>query len=288
MLVSSTDGVGTKLKIAHVMDIHGSIGIDLVAMVVNDLIVTGAEPLFFLDYLSIGKVKPKKIAEIVGGIAEGCRLAGCALIGGETAEHPGVMEDDDYDLAGFAVGVVEKEKIIDGEGSKEGDSLIALTSNGLHSNGFSLVRRLFNTDDKEILEQEISKLDKTLGEELLRPTKIYVDPVRKMTKEGLPIGIAHITGGGLVENVSRIIPDELDAVIDKRSWSVPPIFQLIQEHGDVDDNEMLRTFNMGIGMIITVTKEDESKALELLRSNGETAFACGQLVPGSKKVRFSV
>jgi len=286
VLVSSTDGVGTKLKIAQAMDVHNSIGIDLVAMVVNDLIVTGAEPLFFLDYLSIGKVKPKKVAEIIKGIAEGCRTAGCALIGGETAEHPGVMEDDDYDLAGFAVGVIEKEKIIDGQNSKEGDSLIALASNGLHSNGFSFVRKLFNTEDEEKLGQKISKLDKTLGEELLRPTKIYVGIIQQMIKEDLPIGIAHITGGGLMENISRIIPDTLDAVIDRGSWNIPPIFQLIQEHGNVDDDEMFRTFNMGIGMIITVSKTNESKALELLGKLGETAFACGQLEQGSKKVRF--
>ncbi len=286
VLVSSTDGVGTKLKIAQIMDIHDSVGIDLVAMVVNDLIVTGAEPLFFLDYLSIGKVNPKKVAEIVEGIAKGCKIAGCALVGGETAEHPGIMGEDDYDLAGFAVGVVEKEKIIDGKGSKEGDVLIALASDGLHANGFSFVRRLFNTEDRKTLEQEISKLDKTLGEELLRPTRIYVDSVRRLVEEGLPVGIAHITGGGLVENVQRIIPEDLDVVIDRGSWSVPPIFQLIQDHGDVEENEMLRTFNMGIGMIITVSKEDGTSALELLGQSGETAFICGRLERGNKKVRF--
>lgn len=268
------------------MDVHNTVGIDLVAMVVNDLIVTGAEPLFFLDYLSVGRVIPKKVALIVEGIADGCRQAGCVLLGGETAEHPGLMSDDDYDLAGFAVGIVEKSEIIDGGNLTSGDVIIGIASSGLHSNGFSLVRRVFGVEDKEKLNQDISKLGTKLGEELLRPTRIYVDAVLKLKKMGLARGIAHITGGGLTDNIIRILPENLDARIDTSSWGLPPIFELIQQRSGIEDEEMRRIFNMGIGMTVMVADADVDQAIGKLEESGEKAFVCGKLEGGSGRVRY--
>lgn len=286
MLVSATDGVGTKLKIAQVLGIHNTIGIDLVAMVVNDLVVTGAEPLFLLDYLAMGKVVPKKVAAIVEGVVEGCKQAGCALLGGETAEHPGVMPDHEYDLAGFAVGVVEKRNIIDGHDIEAGDLILGLGSSGLHANGFSLVRRLFGIDDAEKLNQTISKLNATLGEELLRPTKVYVKTILRLQEKGLAKGVAHITGGGISENLARVLPANTDAVLDLSAWEIPPIFELIQQRGEIDDEEMRRTFNLGIGMAIVVAKDNGDAAVSLLEEVGEKVSNCGRIERGEGKVRF--
>lgn len=288
ILVSATDGVGTKIKIAQILEKHDTIGQDLVAMVVDDIIVYGAEPLFFLDYIATGKVVPQKIALIVEGIAAACREVGCALLGGETAEHPGVMAEEDYDLAGFAVGVVEKDKLIEGKAIKKGDVALGLASSGLHSNGYSLVRRIFN--QKEFTEYSPS-LGRMLGEELLEPTRIYAPSLLKLFKafDTLPSsgikGLAHVTGGGLVENLPRILPPNVDLII-RKSWFIPPIFLLIQERGQVSEKEMFRTFNMGIGMVLIVSPEKEDEVTALLSSSGEVIFNLGKVVSGKGRVLF--
>ncbi len=286
VLVSGTDGVGTKLKIAQMMDRHDTVGIDLVAMCVDDIVVSGAEPLFFLDYIATGKLIPEKIAQIVSGIALGCKTAGCALLGGETAEHPGVITPDDYDLAGFCVGVVDKNKIIDGLDIKEGDIILGLASSGLHSNGYSLVRKIFLNEKASQLDKDFPELDCTLGEEFLKPTKIYAPSILKATKLFDVKGIAHITGGGITENVPRILPEDCNAKIDLSSWDVPPIFKLIQKEAKIDDGEMLKTFNMGIGMAVIVSPEEADLVEESLNKEGERVFRIGEVTPGEKEMTY--
>jgi len=284
VLVAGTDGVGTKLKLAFMMDKHDTIGQDCVAMCVNDILCQGGKPLFFLDYIATGKLVGEKIAQIVGGIAEGCKLAGSALIGGETAEMPGLYNKDEYDLAGFAVGIVDKTKIITGDNIEDGDMILGLSSSGIHSNGYSLVRRLFF----DILDMKttdyVEELEKTLGEELLKPTKIYVKPILGLIKEINVKGISHITGGGFYENIPRILPENVDAKIDVDAWEVPPIFKLIKQKGNISDKEMFSTFNMGVGMAIVVSKEDVDKSIQLLNSLGESANIIGGIVKGQKQV----
>lgn len=283
ILVSGTDGVGTKLKLAFLLDRHDTIGIDCVAMCVNDIICCGAKPLFFLDYIATGKNIPEKIAGIVGGIAQGCVQSGCALVGGETAEHPGMMPEDEYDLAGFTVGIVDKNKMIDGSELKEGDVLIALASSGVHSNGFSLVRKVFGIDEKTVLGT-YAELDKPLGETLLTPTRIYVKPMLELMKQVNVKAVSHITGGGFYENIPRMLKDGLTAKIEKRSIPILPIFDVIQKTGNITERDMFNTFNMGVGMIATVAKEDADKAIEALRNSGEKACVIGEVVNGSEGV----
>ena len=275
VLVSSTDGVGTKLKIAQMMDKHDTVGVDLVAMSVNDVVVQGAEPLFFLDYIATGKLLVETTVQIVEGVVRGCQEAGCALIGGETAEMPGFYPDGEYDLAGFCVGVVEADKLIDGSEIRVGDRIIGIASSGLHSNGFSLARRVLFEEGKLHPEDKIEGLDECLGIELLKPTKIYVKSILNLIKNFSIRGIVHITGGGFTDNIPRIVPGPCRAVIRKGSWSVPPIFDLIQRVGGVDEEEMLRVFNMGIGMIIIVAETDQAEILERLEKLGEKAYALG-------------
>lgn len=277
VLVSATDGVGTKLRIAQMMGIHNTIGIDLVAMNVNDLIVQGAEPLFFLDYIATGKIDVDKSTQIVEGIVEGCIEAGCALIGGETAEMPGFYAEDEYDLAGFCVGVVEYDRIIDGSEIGVGDRIIGLTSNGVHSNGFSLVRKVFFDQERFSVTDRFDSLEGTLGEELLRPTKIYIKTLLNLIKNFSIRGIAHITGGGLIDNVPRILPERCKAVIARDSWDIPAIFRIIQEQGNVDMAEMLRVFNMGIGMTIVVDENDADEVMERLNGMGEPSYLIGTI-----------
>ena len=283
VLVSGTDGVGTKLRLAQLMDKHDTIGIDCVAMCVNDIICAGAKPLFFLDYIACGKNVPEKIASIVSGVAEGCVRSGCALIGGETAEHPGVMAPGDYDLAGFAVGIVDKKKVIDKTRTQAGDAVIALPSSGVHSNGFSLVRKVFDVE-KGGLDRFVPALGRTLGEALLEPTRIYVKPVLALLEQVAVTGISHITGGGFYENIPRCIPDGLCAKLDKSALRIPPIFPLLQETGNIPERDMFNTFNMGVGMTLTVPAKDADKALSILRAQGEDAYVCGEIVPGEDKV----
>lgn len=275
ILVSSTDGVGTKLKIAQMMDKHDTIGIDLVAMSVNDILVQGAEPLFFLDYIATGKINVKKSVKIVEGIAKGCVEAGCALIGGETAEMPEFYRNEDYDLAGFCVGVVNAGKLIDGSEISVGDRIIGIASSGIHSNGFSLVRKVLFEQEKLKIKDKIEGLDHSIGMELLRPTKIYVKPILNLMKNFNIKGITHITGGGFIENIPRILPDRCRAVIQRDSWDTPPIFNIIQRMGNIDKKEMLRVFNMGIGMMIVVSEKDLNDVLERLEGLGERAYAIG-------------
>jgi phosphoribosylformylglycinamidine cyclo-ligase len=275
VLVSSTDGVGTKLKIAQMMDKHDTVGIDLVAMSVNDVVVQGAEPLFFLDYIATGKLLVETTVQIVEGVVHGCQEAGCALIGGETAEMPGFYPDGEYDLAGFCVGVVEADKLIDGSEIRVGDRIIGIASSGLHSNGFSLARRVLFEEGKLHPEDKIEGLDECLGLALLKPTKIYVKSILNLIKNFNIRGIVHITGGGFTDNIPRIVPGPCQAVIRKGSWSVPPIFDLIRRVGGVDEEEMLRVFNMGIGMIIIVAEMDHAEILERLEKLGEKAYALG-------------
>ena len=283
VLVSSTDGVGTKLKIAFMMDKHDTIGIDLVAMCVNDVIVVGAKPLFFLDYFATGKLESEKAIEVIKGITEGCQIAGCSLIGGETAELPGFYKEGEYDLAGFCVGIAEKEEIIDTSSIKEGDVIIGLPSSGMHSNGYSLVRKVFFEENKFSVDTYVPDLGKTLGEELLTPTKIYVKSVAAL--KGLNIkGMAHITGGGFIENIPRILEKGLSAKIERGSWEVPVIFNLIRKLGNIEEKEMYRTFNMGIGMVVIVDKEEISFALKRLEEAGEKAFVVGEIVKGEDGV----
>lgn len=284
VLVSGTDGVGTKQRIAQILEKHDTVGIDCVAMCVNDIICCGAKPLFFLDYIAIGKNEAEKVATLVKGVAEGCLQAGCALIGGETAEHPGVMKADDYDLAGFAVGMVDKEKILDNNAMEEGDIVIALPSSGIHSNGYSLVRKVFDIENADLDERPEELEGKTLGETLLIPTKIYVKPVLKAIEAANVKGISHITGGGFYENVPRCIPDGLCARIEKDKIKTPGIFKLIQKRGNIPERDMFNTFNMGIGMIIVVSKDSCETALKVLCENGIDAYVAGDIVKGEDKV----
>ncbi|MGN0163903.1 MAG: phosphoribosylformylglycinamidine cyclo-ligase [Candidatus Ornithomonoglobus sp.] len=287
VLVSGTDGVGTKLKIAFLLDKHDTIGQDCVAMCVNDVACSGAKPIFFLDYLAVGKNVPTRIAEIVKGVADGCVLAGCALVGGETAEMPGFYPEDEYDLAGFSVGIVDKDKITDGDKAKAGDKLIGIASSGIHSNGYSLVRKLFDLNGenaKANLSEYSEKLGKTVGEALLTPTKIYVKPLLKLIDEVGINTVSHITGGGFVENVPRMLPDGLKAVIHKGTWEVLPIFDVLQEKGNIPEADMYNTFNMGIGMIVAVDADKAEAAVKCLEEAGEKASIIGELAEGEKGV----
>ncbi len=284
VLVSGTDGVGTKLRLAFLLDKHNTVGIDCVAMSVNDVICCGAKPLFFLDYIACGKNVPEKIASIVEGIAEGCVQSGAELIGGETAEMPGFYPIDEYDLAGFAVGVVDKANVIKKENMKEGDVIIALASSGVHSNGFSLVRKVFDIEHCDLTAYADKLGGKGLGETLLTPTKIYVKSVLALMDEVKVKGISHITGGGFYENIPRSIPDGLGAVVKKDAVKVLPIFKLIQEVGGISERDMFNTYNMGVGMSIVVAKEDAQKAVEILKANGEDAYILGEIVASSNKI----
>ena len=284
VLVSGTDGVGTKLKIAFLMDKHDTVGIDCVAMCVNDIICAGAKPLVFLDYIACGKNFPEKIADIVKGVCEGCVQSGAALIGGETAEMPGFYPIDEYDLAGYCTGVVDKKNIIDNKTMKAGDIVIALPSSGVHSNGFSLVRKVFDVENADI-KSPVAKLGgKSIGETLLTPTRIYVKPVLALLEQVKVKGISHITGGGFYENIPRSIPDGLGAKIKRSDVKVLPIFELIAEVGNISERDMFNTFNMGVGMSITVANEDAEKALEILRANGEDAYIIGEIIESDEKV----
>lgn len=284
VLVSGTDGVGTKLKMAFLMDKHDTVGIDCVAMCVNDIICCGAKPLFFLDYIACGKNVPERIADIVSGVADGCVQSGAALIGGETAEMPGFYPEDEYDLAGFSVGVVDKDKIIDNKTIKSGDVIIALPSSGVHSNGFSLVRKVFDVENSDIKAPVAELGEKSVGETLLTPTKIYVKPVLALTEEITVKAISHITGGGFYENIPRSIPDGYCAKIEKSAVKVLPIFDLIQKTGSISERDMFNTYNMGVGMSITVDKNDADKALEILKNAGEDAYIIGETVKGDDKI----
>ncbi len=284
VLVSGTDGCGTKVKIAMLLDRHDTIGIDAVAMCVNDIICVGAKPLFFLDYIACGKNIPEKIADIVKGVAEGCVQSGAALIGGETAEHPGLMPPDDYDVAGFSVGIVDKSKMLDNKTMREGDVVIALASSGIHSNGFSLVRKVFDVENCDLNQKFEALGNKTLGETLLTPTKIYVRPVLALLEKVAVRAISHITGGGFYENIPRSIPDGFGAEIIRDSVRVLPIFKLLQETGNIPERDMFNTFNMGVGMSIVVAKEDTERALEILKDEGEDAYIIGKIVKSEDKI----
>ena len=283
VLLSGTDGCGTKVKLAIIMDQHDTIGIDAVAMCVNDIACAGGEPLFFLDYIAIGKNVPEKVAAIVSGVAEGCVQAGCALIGGETAEHPGMMAADDYDLAGFTVGLVDKPKVIDSGRMAEGDVVLALPSSGFHSNGYSLVRKVFDVENTD-LNRYYDELGETLGEALLRPTVIYVKPVLRCIDAADVRGVSHITGGGFYENIPRCIPDGLCARIDKAAIRTPAVFGLLQAKGGIDEHDMFNTFNMGVGMVVVVSPETAEAALGALRAEGIDAYVCGEIVTGEEKI----
>lgn len=284
VLLSGTDGCGTKVKLAMVMDKHDTIGIDAVAMCVNDIACAGGEPLFFLDYIACGKNYPEKIAAIVGGVAEGCVQSEAALIGGETAEHPGLMPEDEYDLAGFAVGVVDKDKILDNKTMEAGDVVIALPSSGVHSNGFSLVRRVFDVENADIKTPMEELGGKSLGETLLAPTKIYVKPMLALFEEVKVKAVSHITGGGFYENIPRSIPKGFGAKIDKSALRISPIFKLLAEKGNIPERDMFNTFNMGVGMSVVVAKADAEKALEILKANGEDAYIMGEIIPSEEGV----
>ena len=284
VLLSGTDGCGTKVKLAFIMDKHDTIGIDAVAMCVNDIACSGGEPLFFLDYIACGKNYPEKIASIVSGVAEGCIQSEAALVGGETAEHPGLMPEDDYDLAGFAVGVVDKKDLITGENIKAGDTLIGIASSGVHSNGFSLVRNVFEMT-KESLDTYYDELGKTLGEALIEPTRIYVKGLKAVKNAGVTIkGCSHITGGGFYENIPRMLPDGITAKIDKDSYEVPAIFKLMAKKGDIAEHMMYNTFNMGVGMVLAVDPADAQKTIDALATTGDKAFILGETVEGSEGV----
>jgi phosphoribosylformylglycinamidine cyclo-ligase len=286
VLVSGCDGVGTKLKVAFALDKHDTIGIDCVAMCVNDILVQGAEPLFFLDYLAVGHLVPEKVEQIVRGVAEGCRQAGCTLLGGETAEMPGFYPPGEYDLAGFAVGVVEKEDIIDGSTIVPGDVLLGLGSNGLHSNGFSLVRRVLMDNGRLDLGRPVGALQNSLGEELIEPTRIYVPSILDLLKHVFVKGMAHITGGGLVENVVRVLPRGTKAVIKAGSWPVPAIFDLVRQEGQVAETEMVRTFNLGIGFVVVVAADDATRARKILTDAGEQVYTIGSVQAGEPAVEI--
>lgn len=284
VLLSGTDGCGTKVKLAFVMDKHDTIGIDAVAMCVNDIACSGGEPLFFLDYIACGKNYPEKISSIVSGVAEGCLQSECALVGGETAEHPGLMPEDDYDLAGFAVGVVDKKDIIDGSTIKAGDTLIGIASSGVHSNGFSLVRKVFEMT-KESLDAYYDELGKTLGEALIEPTRIYVKALKNVKNTGVRIkGCSHITGGGFFENVPRMLPENVRAVIKKDSYPVPALFDLIQKNGNIEEHMMYNTFNMGLGMVIAVNPKDVDATMKAIEDAGDKCYVVGNIVEGDKGV----
>lgn len=284
VLLSGTDGCGTKVKLAFVMDKHDTIGIDAVAMCVNDIACSGGEPLFFLDYIACGKNYPEKIASIVSGVAEGCLQSECALVGGETAEHPGLIPEDDYDLAGFAVGVVDKKDIIDGSTIKAGDTLIGIASSGVHSNGFSLVRKVFEMT-KESLDTYYDELGKTLGEALIEPTRIYVKALKNVKNAGVRIkGCSHITGGGFFENVPRMLPENVRAIIKKESYPVPALFDLIQKNGNIEEHMMYNTFNMGLGMVIAVNPEDVETTMKAIEEAGDKCYVVGNIVEGDKGV----
>ena len=285
ILVSGTDGVGTKLKLAFLMDKHDTIGQDCVAMCVNDIVCCGARPLFFLDYMSLWKNIPEMVATIVKGVTDGCKMAGCALVGGETAEMPGLYSENEYDLAGFSVGIVDQEKMINSETIEIGDVVIGLASSGVHSNGFSLVRKIFNVNEENLKEYR-EELGKTLGEALIEPTKIYVKPVLKLLEQVNVKGISHITGGGFYENMPRMLNEKVALNIDKDSYEVPAIFKLIQKEGNIPLRDMYNTFNMGIGMAIIVPKEEQEKALEILKEAGETAYVIGEVVEGNKEINI--
>lgn len=284
VLLSGTDGCGTKVKLAFVMDKHDTIGIDAVAMCVNDIACSGGEPLFFLDYIACGKNYPEKIASIVSGVAEGCLQSECALVGGETAEHPGLMPENDYDLAGFAVGVVDKKDIIDGSTIKSGDTLIGIASSGVHSNGFSLVRKVFEMT-KESLDTYYDELGKTLGEALIEPTRIYVKALKNVKNAGVRIkGCSHITGGGFFENVPRMLPENVRAIIKKESYPVPALFDLIQKNGNIEEHMMYNTFNMGLGMVIAVNPKDVEPTMKAIEEAGDKCYVVGNIVEGDKGV----
>ena len=280
VLVSGTDGVGTKLRIAQLLDKHDTVGIDCVAMCVNDIICCGAKPIFFLDYIAIGKNEPEKVAAIVSGVAEGCVQSGCALIGGETAEHPGMMAADDYDLAGFSVGLVDKSKVVDHSAMKAGDVIIALPSSGIHSNGYSLVRKVFNVEHAN-LNMYSDELGRTLGEALLEPTRIYVKPVLRCMESAAVRGVSHITGGGFFENIPRCLPDGLTAKIDKAAIQTPPIFHIRQRMGGISEHDMFNTYNMGVGMTVIVPKEDADRAVAALDCG---AYVIGKIVESDERV----
>ena len=280
VLVSGTDGVGTKLRIAQLLDKHDTVGIDCVAMCVNDIICCGAKPIFFLDYIAIGKNEPEKVAAIVSGVAEGCVQSGCALIGGETAEHPGMMAADDYDLAGFSVGLVDKSKVVDHSAMKAGDVIIALPSSGIHSNGYSLVRKVFNVEHAN-LNMYSDELGRTLGEALLEPTRIYVKPVLRCMEAAAVRGVSHITGGGFFENIPRCLPDGLTAKIDKAAIQTPPIFHMLQRMGGISEHDMFNTYNMGVGMTVIVPKEDADRAVAALDCG---AYVIGEIVESDERV----
>ena len=290
VLVSGTDGVGTKLRLAQLFDRHETVGIDLVAMCVNDLLASGAEPLFFLDYIAIGHIEAEHVAQIVGGIAEGCRQAGCALVGGEMAEHPGVMAKDDYDLAGFCVGVVDRPKMILPEMVQEGDAILGIASSGLHSNGYSLARRVL-IDESADLSQYTAPQDRFGGESLvdamLKPTRIYVKPILGLLEAGLPVhGVAHITGGGITENLNRVLPEDLDAEVEWGTWDVPPVVQATVEAANLSDTEAYRTFNMGVGMCVVCDPDAVDDIAESLTAAGETVFPVGRIVKGTGQVIY--
>ena len=284
VLLSGTDGVGTKLKAAMILDKHDTIGIDCVAMCVNDVACAGGEPLFFLDYIACGKNYPEKIAEIVKGVAEGCKMSECALVGGETAEHPGMMPDDEYDIAGFSVGVVDKKDLITGADIKAGDTLVGIASSGIHSNGFSLIRKVFDMTS-ESLNKYYDELGETLGEALLTPTRIYVKALKALKKGGVKVkGCSHITGGGFYENIPRMLPDGINAQIDKNSYDIPPIFGLLAKTGGIEEKMMYNTYNMGLGMVLALDPADAQKAVEILNGAGEKAYVVGKCVAGEKGV----
>lgn len=283
VLVSGTDGVGTKLKLAFLMNKHDTVGQDCVAMCVNDVICSGAKPLFFLDYIALGKNVPEKVATIVKGVTDGCKMADCALVGGETAEMPGFYPEDEYDLAGFVVGIVDKEKIINSENINVGDKVIGIASSGVHSNGFSLVRKVFNINEKNINDYK-EELGKSLGSALLEPTKIYVKPVLKLLDKIDVKGISHITGGGFYENMPRMLKDDVSLIIHKNSYEIPEIFKLIQKEGDISQRDMYNTFNMGIGMALIVSPDNVQEAIKILEQEGEKAFEIGEVIKGNKEV----
>ena len=286
VLLSGTDGVGTKIKLAFLLDKHDTIGIDAVAMCVNDVACAGGEPLFFLDYIACGKNIPEKIAAIVKGVAEGCKQSDAALIGGETAEHPGLMPEDEYDVAGFAVGVVDRKDMIDGSNIKDGDVLIGVASTGVHSNGFSLVRKVFDMT-KESLETYYDELGTTLGEALLTPTRIYVKMMKSIKNAGVKVkGCSHITGGGFYENIPRMLPDGIKAVVEKNSYDIPPIFTLMQKKGQIEEHMMYNTYNMGLGMVLAVDPADVDKTLEAIKASGDKAWVVGKCAAGEKGVEL--
>ena len=281
VLVSGTDGVGTKLMLAFMLDRHDTIGIDAVAMCVNDIVVQGAEPLYFLDYIACGKAVPERLEAIVKGVADGCEQAGCALVGGETAEMPGMYSEDEYDLAGFSVGAVEKKKLITGQEISPGDVVIGLPSSGLHSNGFSLVRKIFLKDHSFSLQDQMEELGKTLGEELLTPTKIYVKPLLAALRKHEVRGMAHITGGGFYENIPRMLPEGVQVDVELGSWTIPPIFDLLKKYGELTEKELFSTFNMGIGMVVVVPESEKDAVMKTFEEHGEKPSVIGRVTAGS-------